>query len=113
MAAGVALSGAVVLYAFDPATTGIYPRCPFLLTTGCYCPGCGALRAMHQLLRGNLLAAAGYNALLVAAIPAIVAMLLVPRWSYSPRVTRVALVLVVAFGVARNIPAWPFVLLRP
>lgn len=111
--AGAAIAAAATLYLVDPSATHIYPRCPFLLATGCYCPGCGSLRAIHQLLRGDLSAAIGYNALLVLAIPAIVALVLVPRWRFSPWVARSTLILVVAFGIARNIPAWPFLLLRP
>jgi hypothetical protein len=111
--AGAGLAAAVTLYAFDPATTHVYPRCPFLLVTGCYCPGCGALRALHELLRGDVAAAVGYNALLVVAIPALAALVIVPRWSYSPRVARLTLALVLAFGVLRNVPLWPLTLLRP
>ena len=33
---------------------GHYPTCPFLAITGWYCPGCGSLRAVHDLLHGDL-----------------------------------------------------------
>src|SRR5580693_9291812 len=52
MLAAVAV-GAVLLELFDPATSGIFPPCPFRYLTGWYCPGCGSLRAIHQLLHGT------------------------------------------------------------
>lgn len=51
-----------------------FPKCPFLLLTGLKCPGCGSQRVVHALLHGDLAAAWGYNALLVAALPVIAAM---------------------------------------
>ena len=49
--------GVVMLRFFDPATSGMFPPCPVHYLTGWYCPGCGSLRAIHQLLHGNLRAA--------------------------------------------------------
>jgi hypothetical protein len=60
---------AVVLFLFNPAQTSIYPVCQFKAWTGLDCPGCGSLRALHQLLHGNLLVAFRFNALLVSALP--------------------------------------------
>ena len=37
--------------------------------TGYQCPGCGALRALHQMFNGHILAAASYNSLVFAALP--------------------------------------------
>ena len=51
--------GLTVVYFFDPRNPGPYPICPFFGLTGCYCPGCGTLRALHQLLHGNPVAAFG------------------------------------------------------
>ncbi|PYV86056.1 MAG: hypothetical protein DMG90_22080 [Acidobacteria bacterium] len=39
-----------ILRTSNPASSGIFPPCPFLWLTGFYCPGCGSLRALHQLL---------------------------------------------------------------
>ena len=41
----------------DPNQPGHYPTDPFLAITGLYCPGCGTLRALHALARGDLLTA--------------------------------------------------------
>ena len=53
--------GVAMLYTFDPRNPGTYPICPFLGLTGYHCPGCGTLRALHQLLHGNVIGAMGYN----------------------------------------------------
>jgi hypothetical protein len=64
---GVAV--AVVLFLFDPARAPIYPTCPFHQLTGFDCPACGSLRALHQLLHGNLVAALHFNAFLILSLP--------------------------------------------
>jgi hypothetical protein len=105
----------VTLYLFDPATSGFYPICPLHQTTGLLCPGCGTLRAMHQLTHGNFAAAWGFNPLAVALLP--VALWLAVReliWLTTSRrlpgiVTRPifgwALVAgLVIFGILRNVP---------
>jgi len=58
-----------VLYWFNPAQHGFYPRCALYQTTGWLCPGCGSLRAMHQLLHGHVADAFRLNALLVLSLP--------------------------------------------
>jgi len=106
----------------DPSVPGRYPVCPFHALTGIACPGCGSLRAVGALSRGDLLSALDHNALLVGLLPvALVA------WGWSlvggaPRGTgrrmpawsgfAVALVLV-TWTVVRNIPAWPLTVLAP
>ena len=47
----------------SPHEAGHYPACAFLGLTGLYCPGCGTLRAVHELGHGDLLAALDLNAL--------------------------------------------------
>lgn len=64
-AAAFAYVGAV-----DPNEPGHYPVCPLLHLTGVYCPACGGLRSAHDLAHGDLAAALGANALLVAACAA-------------------------------------------
>jgi hypothetical protein len=116
VAGGLLLSGCVALAIVDP--THGPPICPFKAVTGLDCPGCGGTRAAHQLFTGHLGAALNYNVLAVIALPFILwglfvtltAMLGGPRWkaiSFSPLWTRVALVVVVVFWVARNVPIAP------
>jgi hypothetical protein len=120
----VAAAAAGVLFlvtAVDPNEAGHYPTCPFLWVTGLYCPGCGALRTLHALGHADLATAAGLNVLVLAAVPLLVAWWV--RWTYrqwrgTPRrwlapgwSLWTLLVVVVAFGVLRNLP-W-FAVLAP
>jgi hypothetical protein len=67
-----AAAGVAMLAVFDPATSGVFPPCPVRYLTGWYCPGCGSLRAVHQLLHGNLRAAWAMNPLTVVLLPFLV-----------------------------------------
>ena len=60
---------ASVLFFFDPAVYGFYPPCLFKTIFGHACPGCGSLRAMHQLLHGNVAAAWAMNKPIVVGLP--------------------------------------------
>jgi hypothetical protein len=66
--AALALAGVSVLFLVDPAQHEIYP-CMLYATTGLRCPGCGGLRATHQLLHGHLGAAWALNPLAVLLVP--------------------------------------------
>ena len=120
----LAVAGMAVLYAFDPRNAGLYPACLFLGLTGCYCPGCGTLRALHVLLRGDVIGAIGYNVLTVLALPLIAysfgtgAMrafgLKAPRPVFvHPRWIWALLAGVVAFWVLRNVSVAPLTMLAP
>jgi hypothetical protein len=113
----LALAAAATLYSVDPHEPGHYPTCPFLATTGWYCPGCGALRALHNLLHGDLAGAVARNPLTVIAVPYLVLAWVTwvlrtagrpaPRSTSLPAWTLWALVvLVVGFGVLRNLPGF-------
>ena len=105
-----------VLFWFDPAQHRFYPFCFFHRLTGLQCPGCGGLRAMHQLLHGHVLAALQMNALFMISLP-----LLAWRWLHSkaarikqqPAVRMISpawlwlfLVVALVFTVLRNLPAF-------
>jgi hypothetical protein len=117
---GVGLLTATVLallFLFDPARHAFYPVCLFKKMTGYDCPGCGGLRAMHQLLRGDVWRAFQLNAMVVVALPLLGAWA-VQAWATGSRGSRrkapvwiaawVVLAVVVGFGVLRNLPLWPF-----
>jgi len=70
----------------DPNQPGHYPSCPFLLLTGRWCPGCGGLRAVHDLLHGQVSAAISANLVVVLLVPVVVT--LWARWVFI-RVTAV------------------------
>lgn len=119
-----AFAGLVLLEIFDPATSGIFPPCPVRYLTGWYCPGCGSLRAMHQLLHGNLRAAWALNPLTVMLLPFLSyglasSILLEWRGRGLPQpflragFIRALCVVIVLFGILRNIPLHPFDWLAP
>lgn len=107
---------AVFLYAFDPAQGGPYPVCFFHQTTGLLCPGCGGLRALHQLLHGRLAAALYLNPMLVLGLPVATwvgggAALRAWRGQPAALVIRPAWLwfaggVLLAFCILRNLP-WP------
>jgi len=59
----------ILLFFFDPATAGFYPPCLFTTFLGTQCPGCGSLRAAHQLLHGNFNEAWVLNPALIIVAP--------------------------------------------
>jgi len=58
-----------LVFLFDPEKHPFFPYCPFLLTTGWECPGCGSQRAIHHLLHLHVGTAWRYNAFMVLALP--------------------------------------------
>ena len=114
----------VSLRVFDPATSGVFPPCPLRALTGWYCPGCGSLRAFHQLLHGNLAKALALNPFAIIVSPflaygTVSYAVFVLRGKYLPRVflpaiwIRALCLAIVVFGIMRNIPLYPFSLLAP
>jgi Protein of unknown function (DUF2752) len=90
--------------------------CPLFSLTGLACPFCGGLRAAHALGQGDLVAAVGYNALAVAAAPLLAGVWvgwLIRRWGgdrgrrpgVSGRALLAVAVVLVTFGVVRNLPS--------
>ena len=102
-----------VLFLFDPSVSRLFPPCPLHFLTGFYCPGCGSLRAIHLLLHGRFADACKMNPMLVVAIPFLGALLLRRSWAYPVWVPWATLIILVIYGVLRNIPVWPFVMLAP
>lgn len=108
-------AGIATVAVVSPEEPGHYPTCPFLSLTGWACPGCGGLRAVHALTRGDVTTAVERNVLVVAAIP-LLALIWVqwlrhrvaerpPRGRGAPAVLLWTLLgVVVAFWVVRNLP---------
>lgn len=65
----VLLFAGTLLFLFDPATSSFYPPCLFKTVLGVPCPGCGSLRAAHQLLHGHFAAAWALNPALMIVGP--------------------------------------------
>jgi hypothetical protein len=124
VAALLGLAALALLWRLEPTPGGPYPPCPIRAATGLLCPGCGTLRALHALVHGELGAAFRLNPLAMSllplvllglvqqwrpsAVPWLAAPVLAPRWRVW-----VLFGLIVAFGVARNLPLEPFSLLAP
>lgn len=115
---------AFVLRVFDPASSGIFPPCPVHYLTGWYCPGCGSLRALHALLHGEFMQAWAMNPLTVMLLPflsyGLISEVLVqlrgrglPAPTLSAMQIRALFVVIVVFGVVRNLSVRPFALLAP
>jgi hypothetical protein len=119
MAAGVA-----AVWYFDPTSSGFFPACPLYSITGFACPGCGMTRGFHALFHGDILTALDFNAL----IPLV--SIFFGYWFLSLLLTAVrgrgfgfgkmsaglvgtTFVLLLIFGIVRNIPAYPFTVLFP
>ena len=114
LAATAALAATAYVGTVDPNQSGHYPTCPFLFLTGRYCPGCGSLRAVHALAHGDVGAALGLNVLTVLGVVVLAGIW--ARWAarswrgeqrstVAPRWVHYALlVVVVVFGVVRNLP---------
>jgi hypothetical protein len=104
----------VALFWFDPAHYSFYPFCIFHRTTGLLCPGCGALRATHQLLHGQVAAALHFNALFVLMLPVagwFAARFVLGRLRNQPQAPAIrpawlwcGLAATILFGVLRNLP---------
>ena len=109
------LGAVAVLFFFNPTEYHFYPRCPLYQLTGLLCPGCGALRATHQLSHGHIAAAFHLNPLLVILSP--LAAWLGLRWvvwqltgKQWPAVVAhrwwpwIFIAVLLVFGIARNLP---------
>jgi len=127
--AACACGGAsIFLYAVDPNRHAVYPQCLLYNTTGIYCAGCGATRAIHALLHGRVIEALHDNALFTAALPLLLGLagsyaLTAWRANAWPDVSvdlrKLArrgiwiVILMLAFMVLRNLPGPPFDWLKP
>jgi hypothetical protein len=121
---GILVFASMILYAYDPATASLYPDSPFRELTGLYCPGCGTLRGLHQILHGNVKAAFALNPLMVACLPfvfwyyikyaiEILAKKQVPKFFIPSKWIWFFLYFIIAYGILRNIPLTPFSWLAP
>ena len=117
----IAATGATALFATNPAGSRLFPPCPFHSVTGLYCPGCGSTRAAHHLLHGRVATAFDFNALMVVSLPFLLyagvlgALRLAGRTAHRPPLSQrlpgwavwALLVVVLLFGVLRNLPYRP------
>jgi hypothetical protein len=126
MAAGVALILGVALvtvYFFPPSEYHFYPKCLLYQWTGLLCPGCGGTRAVHHLVHLRFFESLSMNALIVLFLPVLLTCLAIQKLKdrekpflhlrASSKVCWGMAVLVIGFGVLRNLPIAPFTYLAP
>ena len=107
-----------MLFLFNPSQHAFYPQCFFHQATGLHCPGCGGLRAVHQLLHGHLPTALHLNLLAVLSLPLFAGLLgreFAGRrcgnsgWRFvSGRWVWCFIGILLVFTVLRNFPAFAF-----
>ncbi len=112
-----------VAWSLGNAPPGWYPVCVFHEMTNLHCPGCGAARAAHAALHGEWREALDSNALLFVFAPFLAAWAARAWWigirrnqlppAPPPGLASLSLWLVLAFGIARNLPWQPFAWLAP
>lgn len=61
-------AGTVYTAVRDPHQPGFFPSCIFYEASGFYCPGCGGLRAVHDLTNGDLVGALHMNPVVVLGV---------------------------------------------
>jgi hypothetical protein len=114
----------LLFYFFDPGEGFLFPRCPFNILTGYYCPGCGSQRAIHSLLHFRFGEAAGQNLLIIPSAFVIFYHLIyrflnkklgwkLPDLLYRKNTPWIILAVVILFWIFRNIPVEPFRMLAP
>lgn len=119
LATGLAGLGSLIyLRAVDPNNPGHYPGCPSQELFGVDCPGCGGMRGTYDLLHGDVAGMLDDNILLAVFWP--VALIGFGIWAFRAwtgrrpavdidrqrrqnRVLVGILILVLAFGVVRNL----------
>ncbi|MFB8276757.1 DUF2752 domain-containing protein [Nocardia colli] len=115
LVAGVGIGIGVLLHVRDPHVEGSYGVCPVYALTGFWCPGCGGMRAIHNLTDGHLLDSLHSNLL---AVPLVLAFVLwITDWTLRawrgqrmrlPSISRATMwtffALLTVYTVLRNTP---------
>ena len=115
----IAAAGVAVVGYFNPTTAGFFPVCPLHAMTGLNCPGCGLTRGFHALFNGDVLGALHFNAMLpiflavgIYLIISLVSVVFRGRGLqfniFKPQLLWIFLVILVIFGIVRNLPFYPF-----
>jgi len=110
----VAVGGLAYIGLADPHRPNfLFPVCPFHAATGLFCPGCGGLRMVHDVLNGDLAAAVVDNVVALIGLPLLLVWILLRRRSERPWLTPVSgtviVVIAVTWTVVRNLPGFPLV----
>ncbi len=120
----VLAAGSAAVWYFDPSNVHFLPVCLFYKLTGLACPGCGLTRGFHALFHGDIVTALDFNALLpFFALLILYGMFALSYYSFSgkriginllnPKAIWIAGIVLLVFGVLRNLPWYPFSVLFP
>ena len=102
----------------ERGVVSLTPPCVFHKLTGLYCPGCGSTRASQALIGGDVAHAFSMNPFFVVCVPLLAYYFARSAWTgivrnerYSTgilaaRIIKALAVLMLVFGVFRNLP-WP------
>jgi hypothetical protein len=91
----------------------LFPACPFHAATGLFCPGCGGLRMVHDVLHGDFAAAVVDNVVALIGLPLLLVWILVRLRTDRPWMTPISaaviITIAVTWTVVRNLPGFPLV----
>lgn len=115
--------GLAILYRFNPIEHSFYPVCQFYQLTHLHCPGCGSLRALHQLTHGHIAAAFRSNSLLILSLPMFTWLGFrqlrsrhqpsITSTPIQPAVIWIIFGITIIFGILRNLPGPAFAWMSP
>lgn len=75
----------IIFYYVDPMVFVPTPKCVFKMLTGLQCPSCGIQRAIHALVKGDIIGALSYNWFLVFSLPYALAAVLSIWYNFGHR----------------------------
>ncbi|MFN8015872.1 MAG: DUF2752 domain-containing protein [Acidimicrobiia bacterium] len=115
LTAAAVACGCVYVGLNNPEEKLVLGKCGFYALTGYYCPGCGMTRALHSLLKGDVLRAIQFNLVFVIAVPILIYFYVwwvnwaftqkkMPTFKVSRRAGWTVIALLLIFIVGRNLP---------
>lgn len=123
---GILILSVLTLLFFLPAfneNKDIYPLCISCDKLGIYCPSCGVGRALSCLVHGDLKGAFKLNQLLIIFLPFIFYWYICNilecfnlhpwRFKLNRKIIFIIILVIILYGILRNIPIYPFKLLAP
>ena len=112
-AAAAGLAFLILLAFFYPTARRFFPICPSAPFFHIYCPGCGSTRAVWCLLHGDVVGSLRNNVMLLPILLTAGALLIRPELQKHYRWINAFVALLILYTILRNVPVYPFTLLRP
>ena len=100
-------------YFFNPTVSNFFPKCPFYIMTGLFCPGCGSQRAIHDMMHLNIFEAINHNSLMFFTFTFGIGLYLYSKKKFSdliyhPKSPLIIFGIIFLFGVLRNLDRFHF-----